>query len=129
MSSVCQTQQRAQVSRDAELLQTTTHERGLLLPRLPEHKQVSQNSIAAITRTNARVKDADADEVPLPSASVVSELTQENLNTVLRLWGTARLSVAGNGQNRVEQVYRPTLGTNMASEDTSHWASYSKLLS
>lgn len=51
----------------------TTQERRLLLPRLLEHKQVSQNSIAAITRTDARVKDTDS-KVPLPSASVVSEL-------------------------------------------------------
>ena len=70
-----------------QLLQTTTQERGPLLPLL-QHKQVSQNSIAAITRTDARVKDAEG-KVPLPSASVVSELTQENLNTVFRLWGTA----------------------------------------
>lgn len=70
-----------------------------LLPHLLEHKQVSQNSVAAITRTDAdadaKAKDTDG-KVSLPSASAVRELTEENLNTVFRLWGKTRLSVTGN---------------------------------
>lgn len=45
-----------------------------LLPYLLEHKQVSQNTVTAIPRTDARVKDT-AGEVPFPSAFVGSELT------------------------------------------------------
>lgn len=75
MASIILSTESVQLSRDAECLQTTTCERRLLLPYLLEHKQVSQNTVTAIPRTDARVKDTAAGEVPFPSAFVGSELT------------------------------------------------------